>query len=299
MKKIVLLILFLSGFGFAQSAGNTGLAFLKHGFGARNIAMGDLGVAGIDDLSAFNYNPAQLAKYKRAEIIFNHNEIMTDVRSETFGAGFKLFGLPFALGVNTTSVSDIEIRNTPGDPASTFNANYFYTGLATGFFVSEDISVGLGVKYLYEGMLTYNANGYALDFGVNYYDLVEGLELGLAYRNIGSMNELKSEATKLPGDLRFGAAYGMDMPELNGELLVVGGYQKYTDTDDNHIHAGTEFVFKKLAALRLGYQIGYESKGFSGGLGVYYSGFNFDYAFVPFQYDLGSSHIISIKYNFM
>ena len=30
---------------FAQSAGNTGLSFLKYGFGARNIAMGDAGTA--------------------------------------------------------------------------------------------------------------------------------------------------------------------------------------------------------------------------------------------------------------
>jgi len=299
MKKILLFLIIVSPVLFGQSAGKTGLAFLKHGFGARNVAMSDFGAVGVTDVSAFNYNPAQLANYQHAEIIFNHSEIITDVRSETFGAGFKMFGLPFALGVNTTSIQDIEIRTQPGDAASTFNAHYFYGGLSTGFFVADDISIGMGVKYLYEGMLTYKSNGYAVDFGVSYYNIIDGLEVGASYRNIGSMDELKSEATKLPGDLRVGAAYKKSLPEFNGDITFLGGYQKYLDTEDNHLHAGAEFVFKKLAALRVGYQTGYDSKGFSAGLGLYYSGFNFDYAFVPFQYDLGNSHIISIKYNFM
>lgn len=299
MKKLLFFLLALSTFVFAQSAGKTGLAFLKHGFGARNIAMGDFGAAGVNDVSAFNYNPAQLVRSGGSELIFNHNEIITDVRSETFAAGFYLFGIPFAAGINTTSVNDIEIRETPGDPSSTFNAHYFYGSLSTGFYLSDNLSAGFGVKYLYEGMLTYKANGFAVDFGASYTGLIEGLEIGASFRNIGSMDELKSESTKLPGDLRIGAAYGFDVPELKGDVSFVGGYQKYVDTDDNHLHLGGEFSYKKAAALRLGYQFGYESKGITAGAGFYYSGFTFDYAFVPYDYDLGNSHIISIKYNFM
>ena len=45
MKKIFILLLVSSSVLLAQSAGNTGLSFLKFGFGARNIAMGDAGAS--------------------------------------------------------------------------------------------------------------------------------------------------------------------------------------------------------------------------------------------------------------
>ena len=45
MNKIILLILTTSSIIFSQSAGNTGLSFLKFGFGARNLAMGDAGAS--------------------------------------------------------------------------------------------------------------------------------------------------------------------------------------------------------------------------------------------------------------
>jgi len=51
MKTIVTLIIF-STLTFSQSAGNSGLSFLKFGFGARNIAMADAGTAASNDLTA-------------------------------------------------------------------------------------------------------------------------------------------------------------------------------------------------------------------------------------------------------
>ncbi len=44
MKKILVLIFISAGIISAQSATSSGLSFMKSGFGARNIAMGDLGV---------------------------------------------------------------------------------------------------------------------------------------------------------------------------------------------------------------------------------------------------------------
>ena len=52
MKKTFFTFLILTSLSLAQSAGNTGMAFLKFGFGARNIAMGDAGASVSNDLSA-------------------------------------------------------------------------------------------------------------------------------------------------------------------------------------------------------------------------------------------------------
>src|SRR3989304_2591293 len=95
MKKFLLIILFSSSILFAQSAGNSGLSFLKFGFGARNIAMGDAGASASNDLSALFYNPARLSLIdslelrstgtRMNEVLFMHNEWVQDVRMEGFG----------------------------------------------------------------------------------------------------------------------------------------------------------------------------------------------------------------------
>ena len=44
-----LVLMFISTSLFAQTAGESGVSFLKIGFGARNIALGDVGVVSADD----------------------------------------------------------------------------------------------------------------------------------------------------------------------------------------------------------------------------------------------------------
>lgn len=298
MKRAFLLVLVLSSVIIPQSAGNSGLSFLKIGFGARNIAMGDIGVVSSNDLTSLNYNPAILAGYTSPEIIFTHNEWLQDVRSEVFGGSVRFLGLPLAFGVNTTRVPDIEVRTRPGDAESKFTAQFFSGSASTGFYLLDNLSIGATAKYIYEGMFSDDANGWGFDFGAFYTTSIEGLSIGAAVRNLGSMNQLRFEETKLPSDFSFGAQYFFALNNINSEVKVGTAYQKYTDSDDSHINIGTEFYYDKLLALRAGYQTGYESKGFSAGVGLTWSKLFFDYGFVPFKYNLGTTHIISIKLKF-
>jgi len=298
MKKLLLILLITTTAVFAQTAGKSGLSFLKVGFNARNIAMGDFGVATADDVSALYYNPALLADYTSPQLAFTHNNWIQDVATEMLGASFPLFGLPFALGINTTSISDIEVRTRPGEAESTFNAHYFYGSLSTGFYVSDNISAGLTMKYLYESLFSDDATGLGFDFGLRYKDIIDGLDLAASYSNVGSMNSLRNEETKLPDDLRIGAAYNFSLEQIKSDVTVTGGMQKYTATDDTHLHFGAEFYYDNLIALRGGYITGYDSKDITVGLGLFWNNINFDYAFVPFEYGLGDSHIISLMYTF-
>ena len=299
MKKIFVIILLSVATLFAQSAGNSGLSFLKNGFGARNIAMGDLGVVGVNDLTALNYNPALLSEYRAPQVMLTHNQSIQDLSTQLVGASFSLWGIPFAAGVNNTSVNDLEIRTVASDePQSYFNAHYMFGSLSTGFEIYENLSFGVTTKYVYENLFSDEAAGWAFDFGLSYFDIIEGLDIGASYRNIGSLDELRNEATKLPVDLRIGLAYGLDFTSINSEVNVIGGVQKYTETDDTHIHAGGEVFYDNIIAMRLGYMTGYEAKGFTAGLGLYWEGLNFDYAFTPYSYGLGSAHTISLMYSF-
>lgn len=299
MKKIFLIIILSSATLLAQSAGKSGASFLKNGFGARNIAMGDLGVVGVNDLTALNYNPALLSEYQAPQVMLTHNQSIQDLSTQLVGASFSLWGIPLAVGINNTSINDLEIRTVASDePQSYFNAHYMFGSLSTGFQIYENLSFGVTTKYVYENLFSDEAAGWAFDFGLSYFDIIDGLDIGASYRNIGSLDKLRNEATKLPADLRLGLAYGLDINSINSELNLIGGVQKYVETDDTHIHAGGEVFYDNIIALRLGYMTGYESKGLTAGLGLYWEGLNFDYAFTPYSFGLGSAHTISLMYSF-
>jgi hypothetical protein len=283
---------------FAQSAGNSGLSFLKFGFGARNIAMGDLGVIANNDLTALNYNPSLLAVSNKSQLSFTHNSLYQDLSSEMFAGSFQAFGLPIAIGLNTTNINNIEVRTKPGPAESTFNAHFFYASISTAHEVYENLYAGVTYKFLYENIFSDDASGNGFDLGLAYTNLMDGLDLGVSLRNLGSMSILRSEETKLPTDLRIGASYNFALPNYNLEFTALGGFQKYTLEDESHLHLGGEAIYDDMFALRVGYLTGYDSKNISAGFGVNWKGINLDYAYVPVKFGLGDSHIISVTYSF-
>ena len=301
MKKILFTFLLGTSFVFAQSAGNSGLSFLKFGFGARNIAMGDAGNSASNDLTALFYNPARLTLIDNNEVLFMHNRWIQDVNSEVFGIKWEMFGIPIAAGFNYTAVNDIEIRTQPTSPeypVPTFDAKYFFGSLSTGFNVTKNIAAGATVRYLYEGLLNDEANGWGFDLGVCYTSPINGLTFSSVLKNIGSMDALRNEATKLPTDFRLGSAYNFKIESAKLDLIAVGEFQKYLDTDDIHFNLGGDAVYEQTFALRLGYQTGYESKGFTGGIGLIWGSLRFDYAYMSFSLGLGNANLFSILFKF-
>lgn len=298
MKKTFLIVIILTSLVYSQSAGSTGLSFLKFGFGARNIAMGDAGSSLSNDLTGLFYNPARLALTDKSEVLFMHNEWIQDVRSEVIGVKTELWNIPFALGFNVTSVDGIEYREIPGEPVTTFDANYFYGSLSTGFFVTDEISFGATFKYLYEGLLNDEATGFGFDMGLHYLLPYKGLTASAVIKNVGSMNALRKEATKLPAEIRLGTAYLFSLEETKFDFSTGVEYQKFFNTDENHVNLGAEVLYNNLIAARFGYQTGYDSRGFTAGIGLIWGNLKFDYAFLPFNLGLGNANLFSVQFKF-
>jgi len=298
MKNILIIIFLASSIAMAQSAGNSGLSFLKFGFGARNIAMGDAGTSASNDLTALFYNPSRLVSSDRNEAMFMHNEWIQDVRSEVGGIKWEMFSLPWAVGFNVTTVSDIEVRTKPGDPISTFNANYFFASLSSGFTVIDDLDFGATVKYIYEGILSSEAKGFGFDFGLNYLTPIKGLSVSSVIKNLGSMNELEDVATKLPAEFRLGPAYQFGIESSKFDFVAAAELLKYLETDDIHFNLGGDIIYNKLISLRVGYQSGFEAKGLTAGLGIIWGNLKFDYAYLPFSLGLGNANLFSVQFGF-
>ena len=300
MKKIIILLILLSGFGsvFSQNdgAGNTGLSFLKLGVTSRAVSLGEAVVSSTTDASATFYNPAALTLGSDVNMLFMHNEKILGIRTEYLAAKVRLGKVTMGLSLNNTSVNDIEVREIPGEPLDKFNAQNFAMGLSAGYKINEMLHVGVTAKFLYEKIYLDNASGYAFDIGGLYSK--DNISVGAVIANFGSMNELRNEATKLPASVRIGASYLIDLPGVDGGLRIGADGFKVFDGGKFHANGGAEFIYKDFLSLRAGYQSGYEDKNITTGIGLKYKAFSLDYAFVPYKYSLGSSHTITVGTSF-
>ena len=292
--KLSLILIFFSLKLFAQNAGSTGYSFLKIGTGAGEVAQAEAVTSKFISPFSLNYNPALITQAKFESIGLMHNEWIQDLRSELLAANSELFGVPIFLIVNSTSIADIEIRTRPGEATGTFSAYYFFGGIGTGVEVIKDFSIGFQVKYLYENIYVDESYGLAFDFGFFKKNLIQDFNAGLSFRNFGQVNQLSSETTELPSEVRFGLSYSGNLTFYKFNFFPSIDLQKFTRNGNLNLLVGLETNYDNLLTFRVGYNSIRDINNFSFGLGLNYKSFSFDYAFLPFSNNFGNANLISI-----
>jgi hypothetical protein len=298
-KKIIITIFLILSFTQIKAQndgpGNTGFAVLKLGIGARAIALGEAFSSVTDDATAVIYNPARLSFIDKSNVIIMHNELLQDVNTNFIAARFPLSSkLVLGFGLLSTSITGIEIREIPGAPIDNFDANNLSAGLSFGYKVNQNVYLGITGKYLYEKIYVNDASGFAFDFGGNY--VKNNVSLALVFSNLGSVNSLLDLETNLPAAFRLGGSYKFAKDKFSFLLGLDGN--KVFNGGNFHVNTGGEAGYKDFVFLRLGYQTGYENKGFTSGLGLKYKAVYFDYAFVPYSSGYGNSNTFSLGLNF-
>ncbi len=273
--------------------GSSGLTFLKLGVGGRALAMGEAATATGDPEAVF-YNPASTAFAETPGIMLMHKEWFQDVATEYLSAQAAIGGIHLGASLNSTSVSNIEYREEPGPPIGTFDARNAAIGLTAAYRIDTSIAVGITGKFLYEKILIDEASGLGVDLGLAY-TTPWNIRFGASAENLGSMNALRDESSLLPTIYRVGAAYTTAVPSLSGNATLAADMVRFSRDGTSHLHIGGEYVYSASLAIRAGYQTGYDARSFTTGLGVHYSIFHIDYAFMPTQYDLGSAHTLSLS----
>lgn len=298
-KKIILIALtfiFSASLSFSQNdgSGNTGLAFLKLGVGARSVAMGEAFSSVSEDATAYIYNPAMLNFSEKTNIYLSHNVGLFDQKNTFIGAKVNMNKLNLGFGLLRSGVDDIEVRLTPGAAIDKFDSQNLSLGLSGSYEVYKNLSFGVTAKFLYEKIFTDEATGFALDLGTSYRQ--NNLTFGFVVANIGSMNELNKVSTKIPTLVRFGGSYKKNMDKFSF-VIAADGF-KVLDGGKFHLHSGIEGGYKDLLFVRAGYQTNYDNKGFSAGIGFKYMGITLDYALVPYYDTFGTGNTISLGYIF-
>ena len=283
-RSIALCLVFVTTMAPASGAGATaGLPFLRLSSGARSAAMGEAAVA-LSDPQALYHNPAALPFGERSAA-FTHTEWIEDIRHEyvtlTRGNGDRAV----AVGMQISQATDLEFRTGPTtESLGDFGVYEGALSLGYGRRWNRGTRIGGAFKLIRQSIYTERASGYAADFGA-LYDLRDDVGIGLAVRNLGSMNKLDQTATDLPQAVHAGLTYaGVPALLLAFEARRVAG----TTT----VHAGAEYQVGKRLRLRGGYQNA-GSRDVGIGFGVESGTYRVNYAFVPFAAGLGDAHRLS------
>jgi hypothetical protein len=228
-----------------------------------------------------------------------HNSWLQGINQEFASVQFLNGNHNLAVSLNMLSVTGIELRgNTASEePDGETEALNTYVGLAYATTIFSDWQIGGQLKYLYEKYYFYSSDGVAFDLGVKKQNILPDLTWGIAIQNLGKMSVLKNEATTLPILLRTGVNYRLPLDLLNYNPILAADLVYVVD-DITNMNFGFETRVLNHVDLRMGYVLGSDSHSFSGGFGLLFGVFNFAYAYIPFNYDLGSSHLFSLIVDF-
>lgn len=291
---IVLLPLTVLGAPHSQ-AGTAGLAFLKIGVGARAVGMGEAFVAVGDDATALYWNPAGITEVRRGHLALMHNQWFQDIHFEYLGAVLIRGSYSYGLSLALNTVGDIERRAKASDqPLGTFSSHNMALTLTGARKLGQRWSLGITLKALYEKIYLDDAWGWAADLGFSFLPPVGGLAVGGSILTLGPKMKLRNEKFNLPTIYKLGLSYCPSQLRFQGGSLTLATDLSKPRDNKLRVHWGGELRLLDRIDLRSGYQMGYDEKGLSAGLGVRQQRFRIDYAFVPYSSDLGETHRISL-----
>jgi hypothetical protein len=288
---LVILILLSAVRASAADPGKTGFNFLKVSPGARNAAMGDIGVAVTSTLYGVYFNPAVIADIKETWVGFMHHENIFDSRREFVGVATPLLGGALSVGLDYFKIGSIESREeSTVEPLGTFDARDILVYGAFAVPVSQRLSLGGTVKYAAERIESQTASALLVDLGARLRP-VEKVSIGFAGRNIGGSPKFETEKFDVPVTI----AGGIDLEIKN---LTAGIEVSKPKNDDLKVNFGLERYIMEFMSLRAGYKYGYDKEDMTFGVGFARSIWRVDYAFVPFKSGLGTNHRFALTVQF-
>jgi hypothetical protein len=294
MKLNILFALLLFPLLVLAQGTSRGAASLKLPTTPFVAATGESFIADPTSLHSILVNPANIASRSSYDVMFSHTEWLLDSRTEflVLAAPLRLGSLSLALC--NTSWDGFEVREVPGPAIGTFNFQSAFLQLTYGVELTETIRIGIAPKYLYEKIYVDETTGYGIDAGVLYTPPVDGLILGASLTGLGSLAAYRTERIDLPSQIRLGGTYSFSAKEVS--FRTAAAFSSELGVSLHHMNIGAEASYNNIISVRLGYKTGIAIYGFSAGIGIRYSIAVIDYAYVPFNLQVGNAHIISIGF---
>ncbi|GGK62075.1 hypothetical protein GCM10011405_07780 [Rufibacter glacialis] len=242
--------------------------------------MGEAGVATSPDANAIFWNPAKLGFIETdLGISLSYtpwlSKIVHDMSLSQLSAHKKLTPTSsIAASLVYFDLGELNFTDGSGNPIQNFNPKEYAFNLAYGQQLSENLSLGVGAKFIHSNLAgnvnvggnngvvgeSQPGNSVAVDLGIYYNkDLAIGgknynLALGGNISNIGGKISYTTAGRKdfLPTNLRLGTAFTMELDPYNKITLAIDGNKllvPFTEADDPAAHDDTSVfsgIFKSF-----------------------------------------------------
>lgn len=286
---------------YAQKVGSTSMQFLKVMPGARATALGEAYTAWATGPEAIFWNPAGLARLDRMGLSTTYVNWLFDAQQGALAfalairnsgvIGFQIQYADFGQFEETSNQRPyITNPDNPGYTGRTFNPFSYVIGVSYARDLTDKFSVGLGMKYAHESLFNGNkvtamvrpgifeavetwASVLLFDFGIRYNTGYRTIHIGSAVQNFGADAKYARESHPVPLMFRFGIGADVVGPEAllysgskNNRLSVACDIFHPNDYGQQ-IHAGMEYEFAGMFALRAGYKFNYDFDGLTLGAG--------------------------------
>jgi len=327
-RSLVFTLLFLllfSGTLFAQGSGNKYAGeFLAIGVGGRPLGMGGAFVSLVNDVTAGYWNPGALARLNYPQMSLMHDERFGNLVNYDYGSVAIPFGTNVSLGLSIIRLGVDDVPNTNNGVWQDLNHNgYFDSGDRLDyskitffnaadwavFFTyskrqSEKLSYGVNMKLISRSLDNASAWGVGFDVGA-IYNINQKFRVGANLQDISTTllawstgrRELITPTAKLGGSYdisifktgRITPAMDFDVRFENRQFASLA----HLGPVSFDMHAGLEYGFKDLFAVRVGYN---DVKQLTLGAGIKLPKLNIDYSFAKFDNNdqLGNTHRISV-----
>ncbi len=328
MKKVIIVVLLvLAAYpADSQSIAKYAGEFMAIGVGGRALGLGSAQVALAGDATAGYWNPAGLVRINYPELILMHDErfgglVNYDYASLAIPYGTdQSFGLSLMrLGVDGISDTRNALIDYSGsgildasnrldyDKVTSFNSADWAIYLSYASRYSPDLSYGVNVKIIRRTLAEFSATGVGFDVGLLYSPATDWF-VGLNAQDITTTflawstgtDELVSPTIKLGTAYyidflggRFAPTCDVDVRFENRQFASIANIG-WISIDP---HAGVEFDYRQLVALRVGYS---DVKQLTVGAGIHFPKLDIDYSYAHFgqELTLGDTHRISLRFVF-
>lgn len=273
----------LPNFG-GQRSGLSALSFLKNDMNPESFAMGGASVASPGSLYSAQTNPAALVQIEGSGIALSNMSVGAGIQqSFIYGAKKLSGGAVLGVGINSLNSGAMEVRTEfePNGTGQQFFVNNTAIGLNYAQQLSQNFSIGVGVKYVYEGISTYNNHTVTTDLGFLYATDFKDLTFAIALQSFGGNSSMSGDELEVgynrtvvsledytaPTVFRMGLSF-VPYDKNNKRLLVAAELNHPSDNAEN-IRIGGELSLRELLYVRLGYKLSVKGQNFpTAGLGI-------------------------------
>ncbi len=293
LKKGLLLLLGLSSlfsqaqllpnFG-GQRAGLSALSFLKNDLSPVSFAMASASVANKGNLYSSENNPAALVQIKSSGIAISNLSVGAGIHQSFLASGFTLDdGSVIGFNVNSLNAGAMEIRTEfePNGTGQLFYANNTALGMNYARKLSQNFSIGIGLKYIYEGIASYTNHTITADIGFLYTTDYKDLTFAVVVKNFGgnsqmigsdletTFNRTDVVLNKYTTPSIFKMGFSFVPYESKSKKLVASAELNHPSDNAENIRLGGELSFRDLLFTRLGYKLSVQGQNYpTTGIGV-------------------------------